>query len=551
MESVWSLMPSLLGGVGLFLLGMILMTDGLKAAAGGSMQRVLERSTGTPLSAFLSGVGMTALVQSSSATTIATIGFVSAGLLSFPAAIGVVIGANVGTTSTGWIVSLLGFKLNVGMFALPLVGVGALARLLGSGRRRNLGLALAGFGLIFVGIDFLRTGMGGLAQHIDLSGLSGASFAGRLALVAAGFAMTVLLQSSSAAVALTLTALHGGAVDLPQAAYLVIGQNLGTTVTAVLASAGASVPARRTALAHILFNAGTGFVAFFAAPWLLAAASLTAAASPSGGASLAVALFHTAINLIGTALFLPFTRPFARRIVRLIPDRGPAFTRYLDRSLLDVPSVALEAAARSFGEMGAETLDAAAGRLQGRPPERPSAARLSAVQAGLREARGFLADVRLDRHQKEEFARRLRLLHASDHLNRLAEALREPGLTAAAGPVISETSRQLASEISLAAAWTLDPGGKGEALTARLAETSRRLTGARQAHRAKVLARTASGDLSPDAAQAELDAMQWIDKLAYHAWRAMHHLAGPGPPTDPAAAGEPEVGPEPEGPASA
>ena len=211
METVFSLLPPLLGGTGLFLLGMILMSDGLKTAAGGSLRRVLERSTGTPVSAFLSGVGLTALVQSSSATTVATIGFVSAGLLSFPSAVGVIIGANVGTTSTGWIVSLLGFKMNVGIFALPLIGVGALARLLGSGRRSSLGMALAGFGLIFVGIDFLRTGMGGLAQRIDLSGLSDGSLAGRLAMVAAGFAMAFLLQSSSAAVALTLAALHGGA----------------------------------------------------------------------------------------------------------------------------------------------------------------------------------------------------------------------------------------------------------------------------------------------------------------------------------------------------
>lgn len=121
-----TILPALLGGIGLFLLGMILMSDGLKAAAGGSLQRILERSTGAPLTAFLSGVGLTALVQSSSATTITTIGFVSAGLLAFPAAVGVLIGANVGTTSTGWIVSLLGFKLNVGAIALPFIGVGAL-----------------------------------------------------------------------------------------------------------------------------------------------------------------------------------------------------------------------------------------------------------------------------------------------------------------------------------------------------------------------------------------------------------------------------------------
>jgi phosphate:Na+ symporter len=198
-----------------------------------------------------------------------TIGFVSAGLLSFSSALGVIVGANVGTTSTGWIVSLLGFKLNVGQVALPFIGVGALLRLLFDGRRAHLGMALAGFGLIFIGIDVLQEGMGGLAQRIDLSSFPATTLASRLLLILIGAVMTVLLQSSSAAVALTLTALNSQAIDLEQSAYLVIGQNLGTTVTAVLAAVGASVPARRTALGHILFNALTGLLAFVSVRYLL------------------------------------------------------------------------------------------------------------------------------------------------------------------------------------------------------------------------------------------------------------------------------------------
>ncbi|MCX7668907.1 MAG: Na/Pi symporter, partial [Anaerolineae bacterium] len=139
--SFLAIFPYLVGGVGLFLAGMILMSDGLKAAAGGRLQWLLERTTHMPFSAFLTGAALTALVQSSSATTITTIGFVSAGLLSFSSAIGVIIGANVGTTSTGWIVALLGFKLNVGAIALPFIGVGALMRLLLHGARASLGMA--------------------------------------------------------------------------------------------------------------------------------------------------------------------------------------------------------------------------------------------------------------------------------------------------------------------------------------------------------------------------------------------------------------------------
>ncbi|MDL5056917.1 Na/Pi symporter [Geitlerinema calcuttense] len=149
----------LAGGIGIFLVGMLLLTDGLKAFAGDSLKKTLVRFTGAPWKAFMSGTIITALVQSSSATTVTVIGFVSAGLLTFPQALGVVFGASLGTTSTGWLVSALGLKVSIGYYVLPLIGVGALMRLLARGRWRVLGMALAGFGLIFVGIESLQAGM--------------------------------------------------------------------------------------------------------------------------------------------------------------------------------------------------------------------------------------------------------------------------------------------------------------------------------------------------------------------------------------------------------
>lgn len=168
----------LLGGIGLFLLGMTLLTDGLKVLAGDALRRVLARFTGGPTRAMLSGAALTALIQSSSATTLATIGFVSAGLLTFQQAVGLVFGANLGTTSTAWLVSLLGLKLSVSAVALPLVGVGALARLLARDRWAAAGTALSGFGLVFVGIDTLQAGMADLAAQIDPEALPGASLGG-------------------------------------------------------------------------------------------------------------------------------------------------------------------------------------------------------------------------------------------------------------------------------------------------------------------------------------------------------------------------------------
>lgn len=339
---------TVLGGIGLFLLGMLLMTDGLKALAGDALRQWLGRFTGSPLSAVATGAAVTALVQSSSATTLATIGFVSAGLLTFSNAIGVIIGANLGTTSTGWIVSLLGLKLSIVKLALPLIGFGALARLLGRDQLAQAGTALAGFGLIFVGIDVLQTGMAELSERIDLSHYAADGFAPRLALVAVGVVMTVVMQSSSAAVATTLTALASGTLNLEQAAALVIGQNLGTTVTAALAAVGAQTAAKRTALVHILFNVGTGVLAFLLLPVFTLVVDRWTETWVGDDQALTLAAFHTAFNLLGVLLFFPLIPQLARIAETLVPERRSPLIRHLDSSLMMVPALALDAARRSL-----------------------------------------------------------------------------------------------------------------------------------------------------------------------------------------------------------
>jgi phosphate:Na+ symporter len=521
----------LLGGVGLFLVGMILMSDGLRSAAGGALQRILERSTATSLSAFLSGVGLTALVQSSSATTLTTIGFVSAGLLSFSSALGIIVGANVGTTSTGWIVSLLGFKLNVGQVALPLIGVGALLRLLFDGRRAHLGMALAGFGLIFIGIDVLQEGMGGLAQRIDLSSFPATTLASRLLLILIGTVMTVLLQSSSAAVALTLTALNSQAIDLEQSAFLVIGQNLGTTVTATLAAVGASVPARRTALGHILFNALTGLLAFAAVRYLLLLVAYLGNARGGIDPATAIALFHTVFNLMGALLFLPILSPFARLLTRLIPDRGPALTRHLDRTLLRLPSVAVEAAARAVREIAAVTLEQALELLGGRPLTRGGREQIWAAETAMRETSSFLGQVQTGGDGHDLYARRLSLLHAGDHLDRLIEACLESEAPVR-GPEVEAAAGRLVPEFSAAVAWLRGQQREIGDLVRHLAEASARQAEARRRYRVRLLEETAACRVDPEETQRLLESMRWVDRVGYHAWRTLHHLAAsPAPGT--------------------
>lgn len=258
--SGWNILASVAGGLGLFLLGMTMMTDGLRLAAGPALERILASATRTRWHALGSGVLITSMVQSSSAVTVAAIGFVNAGLLSLAPSLWVLFGANVGTTMTGWIVALVGLKFKVEALALPLVGLGVVLRLTGEGQRRGaLGSALAGFGLLFMGIALLQQSFTGLAAQVSLP--QGEGFLAVAAQVGVGALMTVLMQSSSASMAIALTAAQEGLLTPQGAAAVVIGSNIGTTVTAVLASLGATPNARRAAAAHVLFNGLTGVVA--------------------------------------------------------------------------------------------------------------------------------------------------------------------------------------------------------------------------------------------------------------------------------------------------
>lgn len=342
------------GGLGLFLLGMGLMTDGLKLAAGPALHHILRGATSTRMHALGSGMMVTALVQSSSAVTVATIGFVNAGLLALGPALWVLFGANVGTTMTGWIVALIGLKFKVEALAMPLVGLGAMLRLTGEGRRSGaIGTALAGFGLLFMGIALLQQAFAGLAGHVQLpQGEGGLTL---LAQIGVGALMTVLMQSSSAAMAITLTAAQGGLIDTQGAAAMVIGANIGTTVTALLAALGATPNARRAALAHVVFNVITGLVALLLLPWLISALGVAREAlelPPDPAAKLA--LFHTTFNLLGVLLMWPVAERLTRWLLLWFRAReeDEAQTQFLDDTVLAVPTLALDALAREVARTG-------------------------------------------------------------------------------------------------------------------------------------------------------------------------------------------------------
>lgn len=508
---------TLLGGIGLFLLGMLLLTDGLKSLAGGMLRDVLMRVVGGPWSALGAGAAVTAVVQSSSATTLMTIGFVSAGLITFQQAVGVIFGANLGTTSTGWLVSVLGFKVSMGAIALPLVFIGAMAHVVAKARIGAAGLALAGFGLIFVGIGLLQEGMAGLAERIDLGAIPASGLGGRLLMVLVGIVMTVVMQSSSAAVATTLAALDKGVVTLDQAAALVIGQNVGTTVKAGIASIGASIPAKRTAMAHFLFNAVTGVAAFGILPLFLWAARV---ADIEHEGPIALAAFHTVFNVLGVALLLPVSGHFARLIERMLPDKGDAMTRFLDVSVTSLGPVALESARRSVAEIIRETLDEAHRVLDGAGPRSDH---LQRIRGALDEVHRFLHRLSTGAQSEAEVQRHLAILHAAEHASLLTTACsRAPRPSVLKLPALDPQLAALRDMIDEAQRWLANPATA--APSRNMADAAANIERLRRSIRLDILQDNAKGKTEPGDAAAAIEALRWANEVAHRVARGVTYL---------------------------
>lgn len=357
------MIASLLGGIGLFLLGMRLMTEGLKLAAGRALRTILARSTGTRLRGVLSGALITSIVQSSSAVTVATIGFVNAGILTLPQAVAVIYGSNVGTTTTGWLVAIIGFHVNIKVVALPAIGIGMLLGLVGREERlRAAGQALAGFGVFFLGIDILRAAFEGLGSGLGSGmgeGMAAGGAAGVLVFLGAGFLLTLLTQSSSAALAITLTAAAGQVIPIESAAAAVIGSNVGTTSTAALSALGATPNAKRAAGAHVAFNLLTGAVALALLPWLipgLVRLRISLGFGPEPAAVLA--LFHTTFNVLGVLLLWPFADPLVRFLQARFRSHEENESRpvFLDRNVVAAPVLAMRALSLELRRIGSIAL---------------------------------------------------------------------------------------------------------------------------------------------------------------------------------------------------
>jgi phosphate:Na+ symporter len=538
---------AILGGVGLFLLGMAVMTDGLKALAGSALRTVLSKAAATPLSGAFWGGIITLLVQSSSAVTMTTIGLVSAGLLTFPQGLGLVFGANVGTTGTGWIVALIGVSVSLSTYALPMIFIGALAKLLADGRIAAAGGALAGFALVLYGLTTLQQGMGGLAESLHPADLPavlgapgvgwGAGSVGLMTLIVVGLAMTAVMQSSTAAIAVTISAFYAGAVGLEQGAALIIGQNIGTATSSALAAIGASATAKRLALAYVLFKSIAALIAIAAFPFTVAL--MRGFASSVDGATL-LAAYHTAYNVVGVAVLLPAMQWLTRVVERLLPSKETALERALDPSALVNPVVAVETTRRVVAEILKTTAASVSTALSARTEGATEG--VATAAAALAEARDFLSELKEPPETEAERLRMTSTLHALDHASQLVAILGESGpgaphdlRAAALCEQAMRATQTVAASITAECALT----GRAEpigwtvsaeicAALAAVERAAKELAALQRDHRTATLAAVAPGKLTVTDAFARIDAARRVDRIAHHAWRSAAHLLGRG-----------------------
>ena len=333
---VWKL----LAGLGIFLFGMFLLEEAVKALAGKAFKKLIRSYTDGRLKAIASGSLVTAILQSSSAVSLMVLAFVGAGVMSMENGIGVIMGSNIGTTFTAWIVATLGFKLKIEGFALPLIAIGGigLASSDSSAKFFHYCKLLIGFGFLFLGLDYMKGSVEGVASNFDLSRITDY---GLWLYLVVGILITALMQSSSASIAIALTALNSQLISFNMGVAMVIGANMGTTITVLLGAMGGTQAKKRVAISHLLFNVVTGVVAFLAIPGLVWIVTLFF--DIQSNRVMGLALFHTLFNIIGVLLFLPFIGLLASQLIRLFPDHKAILNVFLDNTPTEVTDAATAA----------------------------------------------------------------------------------------------------------------------------------------------------------------------------------------------------------------
>jgi phosphate:Na+ symporter len=530
----WSDLIAFAGGIGLFLLGMRLMSDGLKIAAGPALRELLATATRSRARGFASGVLITALVQSSSAVIFATLGFVNAGLLSLGQSIGLVFGANVGTTLTSWIVALVGFNVDLQALAMPALAVGMGLWVAGGGRRAALGQALAGFGVFFLGLDILKDSFADLGTAFDLHAWTGAGAFSVLVFAGLGVLLTLLMQSSSAALAVTLTAAAGGLVSVPAGAAMVIGANIGTTSTAVFASLGATSAARRVAAAHVVFNLVAGTTALLLLPVVLViAARLIYLFGLEGRPATSLAIVHTLANLLGVALMWPFTQRLVDVLERHFgaAERGDeGQPQYLDRNVMATPRLAIDALTMELRRMGAiahrmarEVLSSEARSDARLAAEQDVLTRLGEAVIEFAGATGSSGDPVVESGLPSA-------VRVAQYFRGMAERAAELGRTPAVGALPEEPAALLAS-LHAAVDQVLnlsDPGQPALPDAAAISDGQRKFEETYRHTKDSLLRAGSRGQISPASLVSVLDEASALRRIVDQAAKAARYLAGLG-----------------------
>ena len=302
----------------MLLWGMDLLSAGIQKGAGDKLQKLLSIVSGNRFTAVLTGLFVTAIIQSSGATTVMVVSFVNAQILSLTQAIGIIFGANIGTTATAWIVSLLGFSFKISVIAIPFIGIGFFMKTLDKFKIKDFGDIVMGFGLLFFGLDLLGDTLTLNTESVGfINSITNFGVWGILLGVIIGAVLTALIHSSSAFTAIVLTMAAGGSLTWELSAALVFGSNIGSTIDAILSALGASTNAKRTALVHVLFNVfGTLLALCFFRPLL----NLVDFIVPNGNITTRIAMLHTVFNITSTIIFLPFVKQLAQLVSKIIKD---------------------------------------------------------------------------------------------------------------------------------------------------------------------------------------------------------------------------------------
>jgi len=350
-------------GVAVFLFGMLMLEDGFKQYAGGLLERVLCATTDSVPKSLAFGIVSTTAMQSSSLVSVIVISFLSAGLISLNAGVGIIFGANIGTTTGAWLIAGFGLKVNISTYAMPLLALGAVLAFQKSKHARGAGYVLAGLGFLFLGIHFMKEGFETFQDQVDLTRLALSGVIGLVVYTLAGAFATVVMQSSHATMVLVITALAAGQITYENALALAIGANIGTTITAVIGALSANYQGKRLALAHVVFNVATALIALiFIAPLrdLVDFVSSTAGIRDDDFA-LKLAVFHTVFNVLGVAIMLPVQSRLVGMLAKAIKATTPDFSqpRYLYEAVDQFPDtieVAMEKEVKHLYENAVELI---------------------------------------------------------------------------------------------------------------------------------------------------------------------------------------------------